>query len=260
METDELNLGFVDEALSLVHEAAESGINLRILGSIAYRLQCPQHLHLFGEMQRALTDVDFAAEKKQNQPIREFFINKGYVPDEGVYMASEGSRHIYLHPETNLNIDVFSDELFFCHRIPFVGRLTLDSPTICTTDLLLEKMQIVEINLKDFKDTIVLLLEHDLGRPGAKNGKTIDTDYIGSLMASDWGFYYTFTTNLNRVKDHLDQFDALPESDKEVIRSRIDELINLIEASPKSLKWKLRAAVGTKKIWYQEVSEKASQF
>ena len=79
-------------------------------------------------------------------------------------------------------------------------------------------------------------------------------------MASDWGFYYTFTTNLSRVKDHLDQFDALPESDKEVIRSRIDELINLIEASPKSLKWKLRAAVGTKKIWYQEVSEKASQF
>ena len=69
-------------------------------------------------------------------------------------MASEGSRHIYLHPETNLNIDVFSDELFFCHRIPFLGRLTLDSPTICTTDLLLEKMQIVEINLKDFKDTI----------------------------------------------------------------------------------------------------------
>jgi hypothetical protein len=113
MENDELNLGFVDEALSLVHEASEAGINLRILGSIAYRLQCPQHLHLFGEMQRALTDVDFAAEKKQNQPIREFFINKGYVPDEGVYMASEGSRHIYLHPETNLNIDVFSDELFF---------------------------------------------------------------------------------------------------------------------------------------------------
>jgi len=260
MENDELNLGFVDEALSLVHEASETGINLRILGSIAYRLQCPQHLHLFGEMQRALTDVDFAAEKKQNQPIREFFINKGYVPDEGVYMASEGSRHIYLHPETNLNIDVFSDELFFCHRIPFLGRLTLDSPTICTTDLLLEKMQIVEINLKDFKDTIVLLLEHDLSRPGSNSEKTIDTDYIVNLMASDWGFYYTFTTNLNRVKEHVDQFDALASPDKDVIRSRIDELINLIEASPKSLKWKLRARVGTKKLWYQEVSEKASQF
>jgi hypothetical protein len=121
-------------------------------------------------------------------------------------------------------------------------------------------MQIVEINLKDFKDTIVLLLEHDLGRPGSNSEKTIDTDYIVNLMASDWGFYYTFTTNLNRVKEHVDQFDALASPDKDVIRSRIDELINLIEASPKSLKWKLRARVGTKKLWYQEVSEKASQF
>ena len=127
-------------------------------------------------------------------------------------------------------------------------------------DLLLEKMQIVEINLKDFKDTIVLLLEHDLGRPGSNSEKTIDTDYIVNLMASDWGFYYTFTTNLNRVKEHVDQFDALASPDKDVIRSRIDELIDLIEVSPKSLKWKLRATVGTKKLWYQEVSEKASQF
>ena len=260
MENDELNLGFVDEALSLVHEASESGINLRILGSIAYRLQCPQHLHLFGEMQRVLTDVDFAAEKKQNQQIREFFLKRGYVPDEGVYMASEGSRHIYLHPETNLNVDVFSDELFFCHRIPFVGRLSLDSPTICTTDLLLEKMQIVEINLKDFKDTIVLLLEHALGTTGSNEEKAIDTDYIVDLMSSDWGFFYTFTTNLKRVKDYLGEFNTLTESNKDVIRSRIDELINMIDASPKSIKWKLRAAIGTKRIWYQEVSEKASQF
>jgi hypothetical protein len=69
-------------------------------------------------------------------------------------MASEGARHAYLHGDNGLNVDVFADELYFCHRIPFKGRLDLDSPTICTTDLLLEKMQIVEINLKDFKDTI----------------------------------------------------------------------------------------------------------
>ena len=175
-------------------------------------------------------------------------------------MASEGSRHIYLHPETNLNIDVFSDELFFCHRIPFVGRLTLDSPTICTTDLLLEKMQIVEINLKDFKDTIVLLLEHDLGRPGAKNGKTIDTDYIVSLMASDWGFYYTFTTNLKRVAEYIDEFPSISAEQGRIISTRISDLLAMINDTPKSLKWKIRAKVGTRKIWYQEVSEKERQF
>ena len=155
-----LNLEFVDEALALVRDAEEKGIRLRILGSIAYRLQCPENLHLFQDTKRVLTDVDFGAEKKQNRAIREFLTARGYIADEGIYMASEGARHAYLHGRTGLNVDVFADELYFCHRIPFKERLDLDSPTICTTDLLLEKMQIVEINLKDFKDTIVLMLEH----------------------------------------------------------------------------------------------------
>ena len=184
-QQDNLHLEFVDEGLRLVRDAEARGIQLRILGSIAYRLQCPRNLHLFQDMVRVLTDVDFAGLKSQNQEIRAFFLSEGYLPDEGVYMASEGARHIYLHPETNLNVDVFADELYFCHRIPFEGRLDIDSPTISTTDLLLEKMQIVEINLKDFKDTLVLLLEHPLGSP-ADGNKHIDVRYICDIMSRDW--------------------------------------------------------------------------
>jgi len=259
MAQENLNLEFVDEGLRLVNEAEEHGIQLRILGSIAYRIQCPKNLHLFDEMARVLTDVDFAGLKSQNQAVREFIIGQGYVPDEGVYVASEGTRHIYLHPETNLNLDVFADELFFCHRIPFKGRLDIDTPTISTTDLLLEKMQIVEINLKDFKDTLVLMLEHPLGSP-ADGNKNIDVNYISDIMSRDWGFYYTFTQNLKRVIEYVSEFPSITEDEGNTIRSRIEELLGMIEAAPKSLKWKLRAKIGTRKIWYQEVAEKTSQF
>ena len=259
MNDENLNLEFVDEALRLVDEAESRGIQLRILGSVAYRLQCPNNVHLFEDMARALTDVDFAAEKKQNRAIRDFLMAEGYRPDEGVYMASEGARHIYLHPETGLNVDVFADELYFCHRIPFKDRLGLDSPTICTTDLLLEKMQIVEINLKDFKDTLVLMLEHPLGT-AADGNKHIDTDYIVNTMSRDWGFYYTFTTNLKRVPDYIAEFSSITGAQGDVIRGRIDDLLARIEAAPKTMKWKLRAKIGTRRLWYQEVSEKADQF
>ena len=254
-----LNLEFVDEGFRLVREAEKRGIQLRILGSIAYRIQCPNNLHLFDEMARVLTDVDFAGLKSQNQAIREFIIGEGYAPDEGVYVASEGTRHIYLHPDTNLNLDVFADELFFCHRIPFIGRLDIDSPTISTTDLLLEKMQIVEINLKDFKDTLVLMLEHPLGSPGDSN-KHIDVDYIRNIMGHDWGFYHTFTTNLRRVVDYIKEFPTITEDQGTIIRGRIRDLLDALEATPKSLKWKVRAKVGTRVIWYQEVTEKSAQF
>jgi hypothetical protein len=254
-----LNLEYVDEALRLVHDAEAQGIRLRILGSIAYRLQCPNNLHLFQDMKRVLTDVDFGAEKKQNRAIREFLMARGYVPDEGAYMASEGARHIYLHNETRLNVDVFADELNFCHKVPFKGRLHIDSPTICNTDLLLEKMQIVEINLKDFKDTLVLMLEHPLSHqePGHKS---IDMAYIVDLMRQDWGFYYTFTTNLKRVPDYLSEFSSIGAADGELIRARINELVRCVEEAPKTMGWKMRAAIGTRRKWYQEVSEKSAQF
>ena len=254
-----LNLEFVDEALSLVSDAEANGIRLRILGSIAYRLQCPQNLHLFQDTKRVLTDVDFGAEKIQNRAIREFLIARGYVPDEGIYMASEGSRHAYLHRETGLNVDVFADELYFCHRIPFKNRLDLDSPTICTTDLLLEKMQIVEINLKDFKDTIVLMLEHPLSHQQPSK-KSIDTDYIVDMMRQDWGFYHTFTTNLKRVPNYFGEFPSINDSQLRLIRDRIDELLAVLETAPKTIGWKMRAKVGTRKRWYQEVSEKSKQY
>lgn len=254
-----LNLEFVDEALALVHDAEAKGIRLRILGSIAYRLQCPRNLHLFEDTKRVLTDVDFGAEKKQNKAIREFLIGRGYVPDEGIYVASEGARHAYLHKDTGLNVDVFADELYFCHRIPFKGRLDLDSPTISTTDLLLEKMQIVEINLKDFKDTIVLMLEHPLSHQEA-GPKSIDTGYIVGIMRQDWGFYHTVATNLKRVPEFLGEFPSMAATDKDVVADRINELLKVLDEAPKTLGWKMRAKVGTRHRWYQEVSEKGRQF
>jgi len=174
-------------------------------------------------------------------------------------VASEGARHIYVHPETQLNLDVFADELYFCHRIPFIGRLDFDSPTICITDLLLEKMQIVEINLKDFKDTLVLLLEHPLGTK-ADGKKCIDMDYISGIMANDWGFYHTFITNVRRLPGYISEFSTIGDAEARIIRDRVEDLLQRIEDIPKSLKWRLRAKIGTQLRWYQEVAEKSEQF
>ena len=117
----------------------------------------------------------------------------------------------------------------------------------------------MEINLKDFKDTLVLMLEHPLGSPSQGN-KYIDIGYICKMMAKDWGFYYTFTTNLKRVLGYILEFSAITEEEGAIIRSRIQELLDAIETEPKSIKWKLRSKIGTRKIWYQEVTEKSAQF
>jgi hypothetical protein len=253
------NEHFVAEALRIAHDAETRGVRLRILGSLAYRLHCPENIELFSKMERALTDIDFAAERNQARDIRDLLTGMGYVIDERITMATEGGRYYFQHPATELGVDVFMDELYFCHPIPFRGRLQLDRPTIPLADLVLEKMQIVEINLKDIKDTIVLLLEHDVSG-GGHGRETVDGEYIAALLSKDWGFYYTVTENLNKVRRFIGQFDAISEHQGEVIAKRIDQLLEMIEAAPKTAKWKIRARVGTRKRWYQEVNEKDTTF
>ena len=185
--TENLHLEFVDEALTLVREAEAAGIRLRILGSIAYRLQCPKNLHLFDDMARVLTDVDFAAMRSHNRAIRGFMVARGYEPDEGVFVASEGARHIYLHPHTGLNVDVFADELYFCHRIPFKGRLQLGlADHLDHGSAAGEDADRRDQPQGTSRDTLVLLLEHPLG-DSASGNKHIDIDYITGIMSAGLG-------------------------------------------------------------------------
>jgi hypothetical protein len=253
------NEHFVAEALRLVDDAEAEGIKLRILGSLAYRIHCPDHLALFDAMERALTDIDFAADAKQTKAIRTFLTTRGYVEDQRMTVSTEGSRYYFEDPETGLGVDVFFDELYFCHRIALRDRLDLDRPTIPTCDLLLEKMQIVELNLKDVKDTVVLLLEHPVASDGA-GVEEIDARYVAGVLADDWGFYHTVSINLDKVERFLPDFDSVRPDQGEVIRARIAELRDAMESADKSRKWRLRAKVGTKKKWYQDVAAKETSF
>ena len=58
----------------------------------------------------------------------------------------------------------------------------------------------------------------------------------------------------------IPEFSTITAAQGDVIRGRIDDLLTRIEAAPKSIKWKIRAKVGTRRLWYQEVSEKSDQF
>jgi len=120
-------------------------------------------------------------------------------------------------------------------------------------------MQIVELNLKDITDTMVLLLEHPIAN-GDTGTEVIDGAYIADLLHDDWGFYYTVTTNLQKVDRFVPDNEALAGEQAQVIRARLVEMLGLIEDAPKSRKWRLRAKVGTKKQWYQDVAPKGSGF
>jgi hypothetical protein len=249
VSTDKATL-YVNEALKLVQEAEKRGIDLRVLGAVAFRIHCPEFIKLVDAMNRPLTDLDFIGYRKQRSDTIKMFKELGYTLDKEMLIL--GERLKFHSPSNGPDIDVFLDELRMSHTLVFKDRLKLDSPTIPLVDLLLEKMQIVQINEKDIKDTIVLLREHAVG-----NGEpqTIDSEHLSKLLSNDWGFYYTVTTNLKKVTEFLPVYTALSEDDRKDVSSKVSALIEKIESAPKSAKWKMRATVGTKKKWYEDVEE-----
>jgi hypothetical protein len=137
-----------------------------------------------------------------------------------------------------------------CHTLDFRGRLEFDSPTITLADFLLEKMQIVELNEKDKIDTIVLLREHEIGD---SDNETINARYISKLLSKDWGFYYTTTTNLVKIKEYAGVH--MSEEDRRDVVAKAGQLVERIDNEPKTTGWKMRARVGPKKKWYRDVEE-----
>jgi hypothetical protein len=248
------NGNFVDEAVKLVEMAQAKGITLRILGSTGFRIHSPQYVAIHTAMNRPLTDIDFMAYSKQDRTIDAFFISLGYEPLRAALTPELfATRRIYNHPTNGIHIDVFLDVLDMCHKVFFNGRLDTDSPTIPLAELVLEKTQIFHLADKDVKDLLILMAAHPIGD---HDKETINGKFIAEVLSKDWGFYYTTTLNLAKVRNGLEVHGSLFSSeDITNISSRLDHLTKMIEQAPKSLKWKARAAIGPKVKWYNDVDE-----
>jgi hypothetical protein len=243
-----------DEATRLVEAAASQALHLRTTGSLAIRTHSENHAPLLDSMgRRRFRDIDFWGYAKEQKQVEQLLEQDGYLADPMIKQMHEWGvkRLIYQHPETHVKIDVFMDELVMAHTLHFKGRLELDFPTIGLADLLLSKLQIHEITENDFIDTIVLLAEHGLG---SGDRELIDMRYVLDVLRNDWGFTYTVLDNLKQCENALARHELPPEVGERV-RTTISVMAEQIGSAPKSTRWKLRARVGTRTKWYEDVDD-----
>lgn len=264
---------FIEEAKNIVEKAEQENIILRLLGGLAIALHCQEHRDFAEALRRTGTgsiqgqeysDIDLISYRNQRDKIQTLFSKLGYVKRRATLSTAASERQIYYHPKGWFYVDVFFDKLLVAnHPIDFRGRLELDYPTITVTDLLLEKLQMWEaFSVKDLKDCLLLLKAHDIKERGER--ESIDASYIAKLLAEDWGFWYTATTNLKKLGKFVSEIDKLgieaqinpkkiEKKDREEITEKVQFLLDRIEKEEKSFKWKMRAKIGIKKKWYNPV-------
>jgi hypothetical protein len=221
------------------------GITLRLLGGVAVVLRCPSASK--APLSRRYVDIDVIGHRREVGKINQLFKELGYKPRER-FNALHGSRLIFNDMGNQRRVDVFLDVFQMCHKFDFKDRIGREAKTLPISDLLSTKLQIVEINDKDFKDIVSMLLDHEISAGEVED--KVNSTYIAKMCGEDWGIYKTFTTNLGKIPQYTGGI-GLEEDQRRRVVERAEALRNAIETTPKTMGWKMRAAVGERKRWYE---------
>ena len=239
----------VSEGQRLLRRADEQGIPLRLLGGVAIKLRAPAELP--AAFARSYADIDFVTAKKAGGAAAGLFRSEGYTPHVAFNALHGQERLLFFDEDHDRQVDVFVGAFSMCHRIPLEDRIQIDPVSIPLAELLLTKLQVIELNEKDVRDTLALLHDHPVGD---EDGNTLNADRIAALCCADWGLCRTITQNLRDCREFAERYEV---PDREVLQQRLDTLLERIEAEPKTRAWRLRAKIGDRKRWYELPEEVA---
>jgi Uncharacterised nucleotidyltransferase len=232
----------LDAATQIIETAESRGVRLRLLGGLAFKKLCPSSVD--PRYFRENKDIDLMGRREDSRNIMKIMETLGYKPRELFNKLNMGQRLIYYDMENRRRVDLFLDEFIMCHKFDFKESILAGMHTLPMTQLLMTKLQVVQKTEKEYKDLVVAFHDHDV----AASGSGIRGDEIADLCSKDWGIYTTFSKSLESLKSWCEEHDV-PE--REVVISRVQKLLTMMEASPKSFGWKMRARIGERSRWYE---------
>jgi hypothetical protein len=248
------------EGRRIVEAADAAGLPIRVVGGVGVALIAPT----VGQLRpiRTYHDIDLAAPARA-PAIARLMAALGYGASTE-FNALNGAERMLFHDPGGRRIDVFIDTLRMCHELPFRDRLTAWPMTLSPADLVLSKLQIVELTDRDAQDVLALLADHALTEADHEG---IDVRRIREVCARDWGWWRTVDDNLAGLVSRWEEASAAspagagaagagapPEASSAALE-RARHLRSHLAAAPKSVCWRLRAVVGPRLRWYESPEE-----
>jgi hypothetical protein len=239
----------LDEARRLATAALERDVPVRLVGGLAVRIRVDDAFH--PGLSREYKDIDFVTLKGRSKAIVRFMEEMGYESSQQFNAMNGHERLLFYDLANGRQLDVFVGIFRMCHEIPITDRITLDPMTLPLAELLLTKLQIVNLNEKDLRDIVAILHHHEIAD---RDGDTINGSRVAQLCGEDWGLWRTSKMNFQRVREGLAQYD-IAQDERATVEQRLDGLWERIEAEPKSRGWRIRDRIGDRKRWYDEPEE-----
>jgi hypothetical protein len=229
------------EAPRVLDELERLQVPARAVGGLGVQLRCPSAAR--PPLARDYKDLDLATVYAGVRPLTQALEELGYEADREFNALHGRERLLFWDAGNQRQLDVFVDRMVLCHTLELSDRVTLEPRTLPLADLLLAKLQVVEVNERDLQDSAALLADHGLGPDG------VDAERITDVLAADWGWWRTATGTLERVASYAGELDGFAGAP--AVAERVGALAERIEAAPKSRRWRMRAKIGERKRWYE---------
>ena len=256
------------EAHAIIDAGTRQGVVLRLTGGLAVR-----HYAIdldFAE--REYSDIDLIGLKRQVVMVGEVFRGLGYVENRHVAMTTGNGQlqfflpgatpgaapgagdglPVYAEVPPSDHIDVFLDAMRMDHQVDFRDRLAINTYAIDPADLFLSKLQIVHLNEKDVHDIVTLV--KDVYVDFQPHPGVLDLHHVAEVCAADWGLYIDVMNNADTVIEHVADYDLSPR-DAARVRRTLELAQDMMTEQAKTLRWRLRARIGKRVRWYEEVEE-----
>jgi hypothetical protein len=251
----------LDEALDLIDEARADGVDVRLVGGLAVLALCDG-----GECRREHRDLDLVAPRSSAKRLLGTFARLGYEENRHVRLASGGALlQVYrpcrhrgprgpLHADDR--VDVYLDAFRLHHTITLRRRLPREPYTLPPSDVLLAKLLRTRMTETDVRDVATLL--RDVGVKTEEGRGTVGLQYLARAGARDWGLYHDVTGNLRRVAAEAGAL-GLDDGEAERVERAAARILAAMAAARKGLRWRLRALIGERLLWYDAVDEDDGQ-
>jgi hypothetical protein len=237
----------IAEARRLLGAADAAGVPMRAIGGVAVALIAPTVARLHPP--RTYHDIDLVA-PAGTPGVSRLMTDLGYEAARR-FNALNGSERLLFHDRAGRRVDVFIDTLRMCHALPFGTRLTLRPWTLPAADLVLSKLQIVELTERDAQDLVALFADHPIAETEADG---IGLGRIREVCGGDWGWWRTVDGNLRTLSERWLAARSMAGPEESGILDaalvRATQLRAALAACPKSLAWKMRAVIGSRVRWY----------
>ena len=228
------------EAGAIVGEAERRGKRVRLLGGVAIKLLLGARLD--AAFDRKTSDIDVICARRDGSAVETLLTERGWEPATQFNALNGSSRLLFHDPRSEAQVDVFVGEFSMCHVLPLTESLDGPGPSLPATDLVMTKLQIVELNAKDRGDLYSLLVGCDLGAEAAD----VDPRRIAALTGRDWGLHHTCERNLGLLRERVGAGEG-----PALAGFSIDAITAAMESEPKARGWKVRACIGERKRWYE---------